>query len=105
MKFFIVDASPRMGEHCFFLETIAPVKPLIRWKMCPQTDFLAFIQPVWTFLGKKFQNCIRYPISHGKGYIHVCCLTPYSLRNGHAPKKLFFTVILENTIFFEKIVI
>ncbi len=64
--------------------------------------FLVFIQPVWGFWGKNFESCIRYPISHRKGYIHFCRPTPHSLKNGHASQKLFFVVILEIFFFFQK---
>ncbi len=64
------------------------------------TGFLAFIQPVWRFLRKKFQSRIWYPISCRKDSIHFCRPIPHSLKNGHALQKLFFTVILENIVFF-----
>ncbi len=40
-----------------------------------------------------------------KNVINFCHMTPVSLKNGHAPPKLFFTVILKNIdfFFFEKI--
>ncbi len=77
----------------------------MRGKCVPTTGFLAFIQPVWGFLRKKFQSRIRYSISHRKGYIHFCCQKRHSLKNSHATQKLFFVVILENIVFLEKIVI
>ncbi len=82
----------------FFFERIGPIQPLMG-KICPENGFLAFIQPLWGFLKKKFQIHIWYPIFHRKGYIHFCCLTPCSLKNSHASQQIFFTVILENIVF------
>ncbi len=78
----------------FFLEgggggTIGPIEHWCVGKYVPKTGFLAFIQPVWSFLRKKFRSCNRYPISHGKVYIHFCCPTSHSLKNGHDPKNFF----------------
>ncbi len=84
----------------FFLETIGPIEWLIWEKMYPKTGFLAFIRPILGVLGKKFQSRIWYPISHRKSYINCCRLTLHSQKNGHAPQKLFFAVILENIVFF-----
>ncbi len=86
-----------------FLETISLIEPLIWGKCTPKTGLLPLIRHVWGFLRDELQNCILYPISHRNGYIHFCCPTPRFLKNGRAPKK-FFAVILENIVFFKKIV-
>ncbi len=106
----MVGAGPRMGEtyfyfFYFFIETIGLIEPLIWGKMCPQTNFLAFIQPAWSFLRIKFQNCIRYFISHRIGYIHFCRLMSHSWKNGHVTKNYFLRYVWKYCdFFFEKIV-
>ncbi len=92
------------GWTLLFLETRGPIETHIWGKVWPKTSYSGVSQTVWDFSKKKFKNIIRHPISHTKGYIHFCCLTSHSLKNGHAPQKLFFAVILENIVFFEKIV-
>ncbi len=56
-----------------------------------------------------FQKNILKPylVSHFpyKVYIHFCHRIPYSLKNDHAPQKLFFAVILKNIVLKKKYVI
>ncbi len=56
-------------------------------KCTPKTSFSGLKQTVWGFLRKKLKNCIWYPIYQKKGYIHFCCPTPHSLKNGDVPQK------------------
>ncbi len=72
--------------------------------MCPKTSFSAFIQSVWAFFKKKLKNHFRYPIFQRKGYIYFCGPTHHSFKNDHYLQKLIFEVILENIVFFEKII-
>ncbi len=87
----------------FIFFTIGPIEPLI-WRKCGlKLVFWLSFSRYRGFWRKKFQSHIWYLISHRRSNIHFCRPTPYSLKNGHAPQKLFFAVILEN-VFFEKIV-
>ncbi len=104
MKFtWSVRVHPWGNPICFYKQS-AQQNHLHGGKCPRKTSFPIFIQPVWGFLREKLQNSIRYPISHRKGYIHFCHPTPPSLKKCHVPVKFFFTVILENIVFFEKIV-
>ncbi len=58
-------------------------------KCAPKTSFSCLSQTVRRFLRRKLKNCIWYPISHTKGYIHFCRPTPRSLKNSRAPKIIF----------------
>ncbi len=98
----MVGAGPHMDEPYFFWKQIGPIEPLIWGKICPWNWFLGFHSAIMVFFRKKFQSRILYPISHRRGYIHFSCPMPHSLKNCHAPQKLFFAVILKNIVFFEK---
>ncbi len=91
------------GRTLLFLETIGPMEPLIWGEMCPKTEFSAFIQPVWVFLRKKIKDTTLWSMTHRKVYINFCHPTLHSLKNGHVSQNLFFSVILENIVFFEKL--
>ncbi len=87
-------------------KTIVQIFALIRTSKdsFAQVLFLAVSQMVWSFSKKKFQNSIRHPISHRKGYSHFCRPTLRSPWKWSSLKELFFAVILENIVFSEKIV-
>ncbi len=82
----------------FFFGNIWSNRTTDMGKMCPKTDFLAFIQLVWGYRGKKFQSRIWYLISHRKRYIHFFRWTPHSLKK---LPPIYISVILRNIVFFK----
>ncbi len=69
-----------------------------------QNRFFGFHLAGMPVFEQKISKQYWYLISHRKNYNHFCRPTPSSLKNGHAPPKLFFAVILGNHFFFEKTV-
>ncbi len=72
--------------------------------MWPLNSFSSLSQTVWGFSEKNLETVFGIPFPPKKGYIHFCRPTPPFLKNVHVLQKQFFAVILENIVFFEKIV-
>ncbi len=89
-----------MGESYFFGHNRSNRTTDMGENVAPKLVFLAFIQPVWAFLRKKFQSHIRYSISHRKGYTHFCRPTRHSLKNSHVPKNCFSRLFWKMFFFF-----
>ncbi len=103
----MVGASPHTGVPYFFIFFIfwnnwSKRTSDVVENVPPQLVFWLSFSRYGGFWGKKFQSRIRYSISDRKGYIHVCCPTPHSLKNSYVPQKFFFIIILENIVFFRK---
>ncbi len=89
----------------FFLETITSIEPLIQGKCAPKTYFLAFIQPAWRLLRKKFHSCIRYLVSPPKKVILIFVIRRLFPEKWSCPPKIIFNGSFGFFFFSEKIVI
>ncbi len=94
------------GWTLLFLETIGPIEPQIRRKMCLQNQFFGCKWDGMGFFEKKILKLYLVPHflpppNWKKNYIHFCHpTTPRSLKNGRPSQKWLFAVILENIVFF-----
>ncbi len=104
-KIHMVGAGPLVGASYCFWKQSGPIEPQIWGKMCPQNQFFGFKSGGMRFFGEKTWK--PYSVPHflkKKGYIQFCRPKFRSLKKSHAPEKLFFAVILENVVFFKKII-
>ncbi len=87
----------------FFLETIGQIKPLIWGKMCTYKCFFGFHSVSVGFLEEKISKLYLVPLFSIEKVIFIFVVWhPIPWKNGHAPQKLFFAVLLEDIVFFKK---
>ncbi len=100
----MVGASPHMGEHYLFLETVGSIEPLIWGKMCPQNWFFSFHSEDMFFE----ENILkRYLVPHfpqKKLYSFLSSDTPPFPEKWSCPLKIIFRCYFDFFFFFEKIV-
>ncbi len=84
-----------------FLETVGPIEPPIWGKICSQNQFFSFHSaPMEFFVKKIYKQYLVPPFPKEKvQHIFVVQRLLY-FKNGHAPQKLFFMVILKNMVSF-----